>query len=77
MMNFLETARLFSDCWYLYKKYYGQEMEEEMWLALLDESRNFYEKYGRRFFAKEIIVALINEVERIDKARIREIKREQ
>lgn len=74
MMNFLEAARLFSDCWYLYKRYYGRDMEEELCLVLMDETRALHEKYGKQPFAREMILAVIIELERNYKVKGRRIK---
>ncbi len=67
MMFFLEAARLFGDSWGLYRKYYGQEKNREMWEQFVEEAKELYKKYGKQPFAREIIVAVISEVERIDK----------
>lgn len=67
MMFFLEAARLFGDSWGLYRKYYGQEKNREMWERFVEEAEELYKKYGKQPFAREIIVAVISEVERIDK----------
>lgn len=67
MIVFLEAARLFRDSWGLYRKYYGQEKDREMWERLIEEADGLYAKYGKQPFAKEMIAAVISEVERIDK----------
>lgn len=67
MIVFLEAARLFRDSWGLYRMYYGQEKDREMWERLIEEADGLYAKYGKQPFAKEMIAAVISEVERIDK----------
>lgn len=67
MMGFLEAAKLFSDSWRLYRKYYGQEKNRKMWEQLVEEAEALYGKYGKQPFAKEIMVAVVSEIERIDK----------
>lgn len=67
MIVFLEAAGLFRDSWGLYRKYYGQEKDREMWERLIEEADGLYAKYGKQPFAKEMIAAVISEVERIDK----------
>nr|WP_155885747.1 hypothetical protein [uncultured Schaedlerella sp.] len=58
---------MFRDSWGLYRKYYGQEKDREMWERLIEEADGLYAKYGKQPFAKEMIAAVISEVERIDK----------
>ena len=38
-----------------------------MWERLIDEADGLYEKHGKQPFAKEMMVAVISEIERIDK----------
>lgn len=38
-----------------------------MWERFVEEAEELYKKYGKQPFAREIIVAVISEVERIDK----------
>lgn len=67
MMGFLQAAGLFRDSWKLYKKYFGQNKNREMWERLIKETEELYEKHAKQPFAKEMLVALISEIERIDK----------
>lgn len=67
MMSFLEAAGLFRDSWKLYKKYFGQDKDRGMWEKLIDEADGLYEKHGKQLFVKEMMVAVISEIERIDK----------
>lgn len=67
MMGFLKTAELFRNSWHLYRKYYSQKKNAEMWEQFVEEAEGLYEKYGKQPFAKEMIMAVICEIERIDK----------
>lgn len=67
MMVFMEAARLFQDSWKLYRKYYGEEKSEAVWNQLIEEAEGLHAKYGKQPFARELIAAVISEVERIDK----------
>lgn len=67
MMGFLEAAGLFRDSWRLYRKYYSQEKSKEMWNLLIEEAEGMYGKYRKQPFVREILVAVISEIERIDK----------
>lgn len=65
MMLFTEAAGLFRDSWGLYRKYCGQDKSRAMWDRLIGEAEGLYGKYGKKPFARDIIVAVISEVERI------------
>lgn len=67
MMVFMEAARLFQDSWKLYRKYYGEEKSEAVWNQLIEEADGLYKKYGKHPFAREMMAAVISEVERVDK----------
>lgn len=67
MMFFMGAAKLFQDSWKLYRKYYGKEKSEAMWNQLVEEAEGLYRKYGKQPFVREMIAAVISEVERIDK----------
>lgn len=67
MMGFLEAAGLFRDSWKLYKKYFGQDKDREMWERLIEETKEVYGIHGKQPFAREMMVAVISEIERIDK----------
>lgn len=68
MMGFLDASRLFADCWKLYKKYFGMDMTEDDWDKLVDmEMKRLWEKYQRKKFAKDLILAVADELGRIDR----------
>lgn len=69
-MNFLETAGLFTDCWHLYRKYYSKDLSDDTCKQFVDEIDLIYEKYKGQEFAKDIILAVIKEIEKTDKVRI-------
>ena len=64
MMNFLDAARLFQDCWRLYRNYYGRKMSEEDWEKSLDERSGLYKKY-QTHIARDMISVVIDEIERM------------
>lgn len=66
-MKFLDAARLFRGCWELYRKYYGQKMSKELWDQFVEETELLYQKFKKAPMAKELIMAVVNEIERIDK----------
>lgn len=69
MMGFLEAAGLFKDSWKLYKKYFGQDKDRKMWEKLIEEAEEVYGIHGKQPFAREMMAAVISEIERIDKGR--------
>lgn len=71
MMKFLEAARLFSDCWDLYRRYYNKELSDDVCDKLIDEMSVLHKKYGKQRMAKEMLLAIISEVQDIDDVRRR------
>lgn len=67
MMKFFDAAGLFRSCWVLYRSYYGQKMTKELWEELIEKADALYQKYQKERFAMEMIMAVINEIERMDK----------
>lgn len=66
-MNFLDAARLFKDIWELYKSYYSEKLDDKLWKQILEEGHGLYKKYQQSAFSREMIVAVISELERISK----------
>lgn len=71
MMKFLEAAGLFADCWDAYRKYYGKELNDDICEKFTGEMGLLYEKYGKQRLAKELILAVIGEIERVGDVRRR------
>lgn len=65
MMGFLEVARLFQDCWYLYRKYFGKSMMQEDWDDFLKTMETLYQKYNKAEFAKNMLLAVEKEIEKM------------
>ncbi|EOS78973.1 hypothetical protein C817_03496 [Dorea sp. 5-2] len=63
IMGFTEASRMFRDVWSLYRRYAARRLDE----AGMDEVRDcvsvVYEKY-KAPFAKEILLAVVGEIER-------------
>lgn len=69
MMKFFDAAELFADCWYLYRRYYGQSMTEEQYDSFTSETEILYKKYRNDNFAKDMMLAVANEIERMEQVR--------
>ena len=67
MMGFLEAARLFQDCWHLYRKYFGKDMGQKEWDGFVETTDELYQKYNKAEFAKDILLAVEKEVEKMQK----------
>ena len=65
MMGFLEAARLFQDCWYLYRKYFGKSMMQEDWDDFVKTMETLYQKYNKAEFAKNMLLAVEKEIEKM------------
>lgn len=66
IMGFTEACSMFGDVWSLYKKYAVRRSDESELTELRDQVSVVYEKY-RTPFAKEILLAVVGEIERTAK----------
>ena len=62
-MNFKDAFYMLQEVWNLYKKYTAQNLSEKDVEKFAAEMQQIYEKY-KTSFAKEIVLAFINEIER-------------
>lgn len=66
-MGFLEAARLFQDCWYLYRRYFGEDMVQSDWDDFVKTMDELYRKYNKVELAKDMLLAVEKELERMQK----------
>lgn len=64
MMAVRRVFNLFCDSWYLYRKYITRELEENTLDDFIKESGEIFRKYEQDPFAKDLLLAVINEIER-------------
>lgn len=69
-MELKTIYHLFSECWKFYKKYHDQPFDESIWEQVLKDGRALHVKYQKTVFAREMILAVISELERIDRRKI-------
>ena len=67
MMKFLEVARLFQDCWHLYRKYFGVKLDSEEWSSLVKTMEEVYQKYHKADLAKDLLLAVEKEIEKMQR----------
>lgn len=67
MMAVRTVFHLFCDSWQLYRKYITRELEEKTLDDFIRESGELFQKYGQDPFAKDLLLAVTNEVERKSK----------
>lgn len=68
MMGFKDVFTLFCACWKLYKEYATVNMTDAQWDSFVEQAMKMYhEQFKTVEFAKEMITAVINEIERINK----------
>lgn len=65
-MNFKETIEwnVFSDIWNFLKKYYFVQDDDAFWKNCFEDANALYEKYGNSKFAKDLILTVLDELER-------------
>ena len=56
--------KLFCDSWQLYRKYIEKILNEDDLDRFIQESGDLFRKYGQDPFAKDLLLAVTNEIER-------------
>lgn len=64
MMAVKTAFQLFCDCWHLYRKYILRAQNEEALEQFKRETEEIYARYKQEPMAKEMLLAVIGEVER-------------
>lgn len=64
MMAVRTVFNLFCDIWQLYRKYILSKLDEKELDEFVQESGEIFRKYGQDPFAKDILLAVTNEIER-------------
>ena len=67
MMAVRRVFNLFCDSWYLYRKYILRQLNGEELEHFIQESDEHFQKYGKEPFAKDLLLAVTNEIERKEK----------
>ena len=57
---------LFCDSWHLYRKYILSKLNEKVLDDFIQESEELFEKYAQDPFAKDLLLAVTNEIERME-----------
>lgn len=57
---------LFCDSWHLYRKYILSKLNEKDLDEFIQESEELFQKYERDPFAKDMLLAITNEIERME-----------
>lgn len=64
MMAVRTVFHLFCDIWQLYRKYISKALNEDDLDGFIQESGDLFRKYGQDPFAKDLLLAVTNEIER-------------
>ena len=64
MMAVRTVFNLFCDSWQLYRKYITSELKDKDLDDFVKESGELFQKYGQDPFAKDLLLAVTNEIER-------------
>ena len=67
MMTVGTVFSLFCDSWHLYRKYILSKLNEKDLDEFIRESGELFRKYGQDPFAKDLLLAVTNEIERKEK----------
>lgn len=63
----MDYWNLYKDVWNLHKKYSNVQTDDAYWEAVVDESGQIAKKYDNHKFAIALLLAVIDELERIYK----------
>ena len=66
-MSVRTVFSLFCDSWHLYRKYILSKLNEKDLDEFIRESGGLFQKYGQDPFAKDLLLAVTNEIDRIMK----------
>lgn len=58
---------VYTECWRFFRKYSSPTDDDEFWEKLINESSELVEKSERKELAKAIMLATIDEIERVYK----------
>lgn len=64
MMAVKKVFNLFCDGWHLYRKYILRKLNEKDLDEFIRESEKLFQKYDQDPFAKDLLLAVTNEIER-------------
>jgi len=62
-VGFKQVFELFCDCWCLYRKYAVMDVNDKRLESLADETGSLCKKYADHIFAKDMILAVLNEID--------------
>lgn len=68
MMAVRTVFNLFCDSWQLYRKFILSKLGQKELDEFIQESGELFRKYGQDPFAKDMLLAVTNEIERRSKA---------
>ena len=71
MMGFKAAFSLFCDCWRIYSKYAVSNLNDEELQKFADAATAISRKYQEDAFARELVLAIINEIDRIERVKKR------
>lgn len=66
MMAVRTVFNLFCDSWQLYRKYIAKALNENELDKFIRESGELFQKYKQDPFAKDLLLAVTNEIERME-----------
>ena len=58
----------FGDVWTFFKKYYHVRPDDDYWDAVVEEGSSIVQKYNNLPLCKDLVLAVISELERKEKA---------
>lgn len=69
MIGFKDAFSLFCDSWNLYRKFAVSDLGDKELQEFADQATAISQKYNEDKFARDIVLAVIDEVDRIEKVK--------
>lgn len=69
MMAIRTVFSLFCDSWHLYRKYILKDLGDKDLDEFIQESGEIFRKYKQSPFAKDMLLAVTNEIDRVERIR--------
>lgn len=62
-----EYYQVINEAWQIMKKYANEEFDNDIWDKFGVETDAVYKSHGKSEFSKDVLLAVINEIERLEK----------
>lgn len=65
----MDYFNIYKDVWTFHKRYIEIQDTEDFWSEVIAESSKIYEKYNKNKFVLDLLLTVLNELDRLSKER--------